>query len=142
MAPGGLSWVPCVDSETLWSRSCSQADAAASTLEQNTGFSEGSADTYHDHIYRGQDKYKNAPILHQSAPPEVYKYMICMQNSLLGPGIYGPGIYGHGMCLHSSVAKLKISTTLQCLCWAYAQEQPARIVSNNGGFCSMMYFGY
>ncbi len=22
---------------------------------------EGSADTYHDHIYRSQDKYKNAP---------------------------------------------------------------------------------
>ena len=33
-------------------------------------FIEESADTYHDHMYRGQDKYKNAPKLHQNAPPE------------------------------------------------------------------------
>ncbi len=38
--------------------------------EINKNYNEESEDTHHHHIYRDQDKYKNAPKRPQNAPPE------------------------------------------------------------------------
>ena len=87
---------------------------------------EGSADTYHDHLHRGQDKSENASTRPLNAPPEGEEYMIWMQHYILDPNhvlfalgrcilkpfpifrfILALGGYSHGMCLHSFQDLLK-----------------------------------
>jgi hypothetical protein len=81
---------------------------------------EGSADTHHDHIHRGQDKSENGPQLALDSVSRGVWHCFAqhLENSaqisatlprrpILRPvlchfPIYlGPGVYGHGVCLHS-----------------------------------------
>ena len=81
--PAFLARPPAIPTAPSALMSCARLSLAAVAPEE-------SADTYRDHVYRGQDKYANGPKWLQNAPPEGQEYIFSELDSLYKSCIVRP----------------------------------------------------